>query len=320
MAKRLNIEVNEEDMSSSDHAYFNFSGVPAVTLIDYDMTNAHTPKDNMDNIDVKKIDRAMKLTMNYIAVLAYPGTIKGYSVMFSEILGFVTALYPILTLLVILFVFAYWNINKKNDKYKKERKWPMISSIAVVFILAIVNYFPYFYSYAPVSEQKAIYLLKNGLLSTVKSFMMIPLFVMFLIPGIATIYFVKRWINSWQYKGNKKSYNIFYYLSYILVIASSSLISFMYDKPLYLSFIPDFAREIPGRLLLYGTLALIATFIARLACKEMNIKTKGYSKLVTFSVIFFLLLSNFYIPVASNKYITKIKSGGLSISGYPSGK
>jgi hypothetical protein len=320
MAKRLNIEVNEVNKSTSDHAYFNFSGVSAVTLIDYDMTNIHTPKDNIDNVDVKKIDRAMKLTMNYIALLAYPGTIKGYSVMLSEIFGFIKTVYPILALLVILFVFAYWNMNISNDKYGKERKWPIISSLSMVLILAIVNYFPYFYSYAPVNDQKAIYLLKNVFLNTMKSFMMIPLFVMFLIPGIATIYFVNKWMNSWQYKGNKKSYNIFYYISYILVVASSSIISFMYDKPLYLSFIPDFAREIPGRILLYGILTLIAAIISKLAGKEMGIKTRGYSKLVAFSVVFFLLIANFYIPVASNKYITKIKSGGLSISGYPSGK
>lgn len=61
---KFRYEVLNED--ASDHSPFALSGVPAVTILDFEKLVYHVPEDTIDNIGLDNLKRAMDLTMEVI--------------------------------------------------------------------------------------------------------------------------------------------------------------------------------------------------------------------------------------------------------------
>lgn len=64
----------------SDHSPFAYSGVPAVTLIDFEKLIYHVPEDTIDNIGLDNLKRVMDLTMVVIGVEIFKGESKSVSI------------------------------------------------------------------------------------------------------------------------------------------------------------------------------------------------------------------------------------------------
>jgi hypothetical protein len=106
-----------------------------------------------------------------------------------------------------------------------------------------------------------------------------------------------------NYTGDGKEVNTVYYIALISVVAISYLLSAMFSKQIYLAVTPDFARYVAGRIAVLLVLGVIAYLVTRLIHLETPVKRSVYSNMVLFSIIFFILLSTFYMPISMNKHV-----------------
>jgi hypothetical protein len=322
VADKMGIETRETLEPSSDHVYFNLSGVSAITIIDDDRSKIHTPSDDITNIDKKNIERALKLTMKYVGLVAYSnGFLSRESITLEEIISFFRVQYPLLIALLVSIIaaFIYYRLISKKTRKDKFRV-PWLSIIIVVILTGIITYLPLRYPYASKAIPGWDILLAEGIKSVLKAPIIYPLYIGYIAPGILAILIVKQRMQNWKYKGDGREYTPAFYISMLLVVITSIIGNYlMYKNVVYYPVTPDFARGFIGKLVIHVIFAVAAYFIWKLARFEAGAKTKGYKSLTAFALIFFILLAAFYIPITINKYVmeTNIQTlyGGQDING-----
>jgi hypothetical protein len=287
------LNIDRIQSESSDHAIFTYLGVPAVTLIDYDMSRIHTPEDTIEYIGKENLDRALKLAVGYVALNAYSNySVYGFSIKKVEIINFIKSQYPLLIMLVLSLVFFYLK-NKKNKE--SNSTIPYITLFITIMIMGIISYFSLNIQGFPYSET-AIGLLKHGFISLLKSLLFSPYFLLFMLPGLAALWICNSRIHSWSYQGEGKEFNIVYKLSMISVVVASLYLTLMYNSPLYMTMAPVFARSLISKIIVNIIIAIISYGIYKIFCREVNIKTKGLKNYIdihlycSYSWLAFILL------------------------------
>jgi hypothetical protein len=155
--------------------------------------------------------------------------------------------------------------------------------------------------------------LKTGIDSAAKSFIMLPYFILFMLPGFISLFAVNSRIHNWTYQGDGKEYKTVFKIAMLSVVLTSLYLVAMYNKPLYMTLTPNFARSIPVKIILNFVIALISYGVYKLVCAEARIITKGYRNYIAFSLILFILLSSFYAPIFINKTTFGANSKGVDI-------
>lgn len=305
LSERLGISTKEVDETSSDHTMFNSAAVPAITLMDYDAEKIHSPFDNMDNVGKKNIDRTLNLVANYISITVYSNVSShGYSIGFQEIMDFIKALYPLLIgLAAALVLFYLYYRKRKSDPKSRGRSVPILGILIMIILIGVIGYFPTSYQSAPFGAAQVPSLIGNGFIYIFKSLLTLPLFILFLAPSLLILYIFDHRIRGWNYEGDAKEYDIAYYASILVFLAASLYLSYMYSGLCYLTFTPDFARYTEGRLIVYAIIALLSYLVSVLICFEKGVKKRSYASLITFALIFFILLSAFFTPISTNRFV-----------------
>jgi hypothetical protein len=308
-AGKLNIDSIQSE--SSDHAIFTYFGVPAVTLIDYDLSKVHTPEDTIENIGKENLDRALKLALGYVALNAYSNySVYGFSIKKVEALNFIKSQYPLFIILVLSLLFFYLK-NKRNKETNSTI--PYMTLLITAMTIGIISYFPLSiqrFAYAETASS----LLKFGFTSLLKSLIFAPYFLLFMFPGLAALWICYSRIHKWSYQGEGKEWNIVYKLSMISVIVASLYLSLMYNSPLYMTLTPVFARSLLSKIIINIIIALISYGIYKIFCRELNIKTKGFKNFIAYSLILFMLLASFYTPIFVNGKTFSANSSSVNIS------
>lgn len=306
LCEELGFDSNTANEPSSDHLFFNLRGVPAVTLIDHDSSSIHRPTDDISNINKGNLDRALKLATNYVNLTAFSkGLLRGNSMKANEVLNFVKLLYPLLIALFVMIVLGYLYYIKvlKNSNLKKLR-FPIVTITFVLLLCTIISYLPIVYPYAPNPDKGIVSLFVEGLISIAKSFVVWPNYFGFFGAGAIILVITKRRISKLTYKGDASEYNTLYNISALAIVATSIIGNYLfYNKEVYYPVTPDFGRSLAGKIILHVVFALMAYLLFKFARYETGGKEKGFKSLIAFSLIFFLLLSAFYMPITINKYV-----------------
>lgn len=317
IAEALNIPAKEMNDVLTDNIVFSQLGVPAITISNYDKNLTRTPSDTLEKVDKNIIDGDMKLATNFIAITAYSNlSAGGYSVFLAEAQNLIRSLYPYVAALVLsIIIFLFILHRKKKTGNDRPGKVPYITIIVMIILMGIVCYFPIQYPYAPSPNLDILGFLGQGLINIALSVVVImPIYFASAILGVFIIYFGKRRMKNPKYEGNGSEIKYYYYVAMILVVLTSVMLALLYDAPQYLAVTPDFARYTSGKIVLYLCLAVIAYFVTRMAGREIEVKPKTYKSLVVFAVIFFMLLSSFYMPIATNKYVMDQNFGQANIT------
>mgnify|MGYP002407933830 CR=1 FL=1 len=322
ISRKLGIDTSEIKNSDYTHSVFTMAGVPSVSIMEYDKSRARTPDDDMGNVNRANIEKSVRLVMSYIAAFAYPnGNIKGYSIIRQELLVLVKFLYPFIIAVVLLALLLLFMRHMLNTRWKRIKvKFPVLSVAVLVLLMGIVSYMPVKYPYAPSSTPGLMSLVLEGILSFIKSFLIFPIYFMAAFVGVLIMYLAKKRTRSWNYRGDGSELDVIYYISLIVVVAVSFGVTAFYSKPVYYAVTPDFARHIAGKIMLYICLAALAYLVCKLVCKEVDVKNRTLASLVIFSIAFFILLSSFYMPIATNKYILIQNMRGINSGNVYGGK
>lgn len=313
LAKSMGIETKEVDAPISDHTFFNSGAVPAISLMDYDEEMIHSPHDTIDNIGNRNVDRTLGLVANYISMTAYSNISPyGYTVGIQEILNIIKDIYPLLLGITAILVLFYLQYRKKINPKKRLGNFPFLTIAAVILFSSVINYFPISYPYAPTGASQVLSLIGNSFLYDIKSLLTLPLFLLFFIPSLIVLVIFKRRLNGSKYDGSGKEYTVAYYISILIYVIASLYISGMYGQLCHLTFTPDFARDTGGRLLVYAFLALVSYLVSRLLCFERGIIKRSYTSFLSFAIIFFILLSAFFTPISTNRFVMDLNYRGVS--------
>lgn len=315
LGKALGISINEVKDNSTDHVLFTQMGVPAITISDYDKELACTPEDTIDKINKDNIDRAMGFIISFISMWAYSNfSAGGYSMGFQEAQDLVAFLYPLLIALMALVILLY--ISKRAGREKQETgklRIPVLSIAAVLILIAIVSYFPIKYIFAPSSSPDILGLMLEGLLSILKSIAIVPIYTAATVIGVLVIFLANKRTLSAKYTGDGGELKYYYYLSVVLVLVLSLFIALIYNTPVYLVVTPDFARHFTGKIVLFVCFGGVSLFMSKLLCSEARIKPRTYGSLIAFAIILFLMLSSFYMPIATNQSVINSNMRNLNI-------
>jgi hypothetical protein len=98
------------------------------------------------------------------------------------------------------------------------------------------------------------------------------------------------------------------------VILSAIANTLLFNKPAFYAVTPDFARDFGGKLVLHLIIGIIAYLFWKLFRLETNVKVKGYKGLISFALIFIILLSSFYMPIVINKYVFNANSSIINLT------
>lgn len=305
LCQSLGIPVQEMKDSSMDHELFTQVGVPAITISDNDKALSRTPDDTPDKIDKANIDRALKLVTSYISLTAYSNfSTGGYSIFLEEVSNLVGFLYPYLIgLAAAVILLIVLSLRRKKVNNSRSGNVPVFSIISIIILMGIISYFPLKYPYAPSQDPGMMGLILEGVLSIAISVaIVLPLYFASALFGMLIVLIGKRRMLNPKYVGDGSELKYYYYVALVLIVVSSIYLAIMYDMPQYLAVTPDFARYISGKIMLYICLGVISYIVSRLMDMETGSKLKPYKSLAVFSIIFFVLLSSFYMPIATNKY------------------
>lgn len=306
LSKNRNINSMTVNSTDGDHAYFDRWGVPAVTISDNDRLNTYTKEDTIVHINKKSIDRALKLSMNYINQTAYSNafTLKNELVR-DDLINFFKLEFPLLAILLILTLQYYHDFkNKYTDFTLVKLRYPKSTIKYVLLLCIVISYFPSIYPYAPVPGQNVISLIIKALFNIGRAFVLWPMYFLYLVPGALVLFLTKYRIGRWEYKGNGEEYNIMYYVALFTTIITSTIASYIfYGKDKYYFATPDFAKDFGGKLVIHCIIGLIAFLIFSFAQGECGRKTKNYVSYAIFGLIFCIMLSSFYVPITLNKYV-----------------
>lgn len=318
LADELGIPYSVEYGFNSDHGYFNLFGVPAVTIGDKDSSKIHTTEDDINNIGKENIDRAMNLVMNYISFSSYSnGAFVGNSLVLQDTRNFIKTQYPlIMGVLIVFILLLVMRRNSMLNTFRDRIKIPVLTIILIILMTGIISYFPIRYPYAPIALKGAANLFGEGVLSIFKAPILWPIYFLYTMPGVIVLAITKQRELRWNYKGNGKEYDMVFYISMLLTIIISTIGSvLLYNKQLYYAITPDFARTLIGKLILHLIIGGIAYALWVALRLEIKSRSKGYKSLITFSLIFLILLSSFYMPITINKYVINTNLSNASFSG-----
>lgn len=318
IAQRMNINVNEVDEPNSDHFWFNSAAIPAVTLIDYDKDSIHIPSDNINNVSKKNMDRAMSLVMNYVSISAYSNISSyGYNMALGDILDFIMDVYPLLIVLAAIIILGYMQYRRRKDVTKRRiGNFPALGMLSVIVFIGLVTYFPLRYQNAPAQSTEALIFLGEGILNMFKSMLTIFLFCAFMAPGLIILVTAKKRTMSAKYEGTGKIVEAAYYISVVLFVMLSFYMTTMYNTTGHLAFTPDFARYAVGKVGLYAVLALITYAISKFMHYEIGGKHRTLAGYLSFVLIFFMLLSCFYTPITTNRFVTDLTYRNANVTDY----
>lgn len=319
LAEELNIPHSTDNAFNSDHGYFDLYGVPAVTILDNDTSKIHTVEDDLNNIGKANIDRDMKLIMNYVSSFAYSnGGLLGNKLVLLDVENLIETQYPLIICIVIAFILLLIVYKTKLlDSQKIRIRIPLLTIILIILTAGIISYLPVRYPYAPNAAAKgAGGLLTEGVLSVFKAPILWPFYLFYIIPGVLALAVAKHRQLRSNYKGNGKELYIIFYASMVLIVLLSVLGSaLLFNKATYYPVTPDFARALMGKLGLHIVIGGIAYIFWMIMRFETKAKDKSYKGLISFALIFIILLSSFYMPVAINKYVINANSSIVDFSG-----
>lgn len=307
-----------ENGFNSDHGYFNLFGVPAVTIGDKDTSKIHTTEDDINNIGKENINRAMNLVMNYISFSSYSnGAFVGNSLVLQDIKNFIKTQYPlIMSVLIVFILLLVIRKNRMLNTFRDKIEIPALTIILIILMTGIISYFPIRYPYAPIALKGAANLFSEGVLSIFKAPLLWPIYFLYTMPGVIVLAITKQRELRWNYKGNGREYDMFFYISMLLTVFISTIGSvLLYNKQVYYPITPDFARSIIGKLILHLIVGGIAYALWVALRLEIKSRSKGYKGLIAFSLIFLILLSSFYMPISINKYVINTNLSNASFSG-----
>lgn len=309
LGEKLGVKTNVAKDNISDHSLFNMKGVSAVTLNDYDRDTNHTQRDDISNIGSENINRALKLALTYINSTAFSnGIIRGNLLKIEELKNFIKVQYPLLILLVITAVLCarsyIKNKHTKEEEKEENRGRLFLMTLVIILLCGIISYFPIRYPYVPTPSTGAIKLLVEGIYSMVKSALFYPLYMFYIIPGVILLILANHFVDRWSSSSNEsKKYNLWYYISLISVVITAAIGNYcIFNREVYYPATPDFARNFQGKLLLHVIIGIIAFIICMVMQRKSTILIKGFKGLFIFSIIFIILLSAFFMPIAINKY------------------
>lgn len=313
LANKYGIPTTTVDEYSSDHVYFNINGVPAITLIDYKRERTHTPSDDIKNIGKENIDRALKLVISYISQTQYLNlSSNGYSILLDNLLQFLGITWILLIVITVLILLIF--IKEKKDRPKvKNDKVPKVTMAIVVLAMIVISYFPIIYTKLPSSSESLVTLLFSSPGIILKTIILSPALLLFLFPGYILMYFAKRRLDNWDYKGNGVELTFAYYVAILLVVVLSFIAISYLNKPIYNTLTPDFVKSIHGKLIFFYVIALIAYLLHKLACYEGKLNSVSFKGFTIIAFIYLMLLSAFYVPIAANKYVMNANSGSINI-------
>jgi hypothetical protein len=133
-------------------------------------------------------------------------------------------------------------------------------------------------------------------------------------PGIIILAIAKKRQFNWKYKGNGKELDIIFYISMVLMVIVSAIgNTLLLNKQAFYPVTPDFARTFAGKLVLHLIIGGIAYLFLKIMAFETNEKNKGYKSLISFALIFIILLSSFYMPITINKYVNNSNSSIIDL-------
>jgi hypothetical protein len=256
--------------------------------------------------------------MNCISFLTYSnGGLTGNKLVLLDIQNFIKTQSPlIIIILAVLILLLVLYKTRRSDSSKLRSRIPLLTIALIMLGAGVVSYFPIRYPYAPVvSSNNAFVLFTEGILSIFKAPLLWPFYFLYIIPGIIVYAITKQRQLHWNYKGSGKELDIIFYISMALTVVLSAIVNtLLFNKQAYYAVTPDFARDFGGKLVLHIIVGIIAYLFWRLLSFETSVKNKGYKGLISFALIFIILLSSFYIPITINKYVTNANSSILNFT------